>query len=225
MVGQALKEYTKDLKAADRNWKNRITAKHRYEQAREAEAKEAELNSMVDEPTGLWNRRYFEIQLTNEMDKASRKEYQKALSLIIFDMDELKQINDEQGGHLVGDLALRSLVEIVQGPHHAATSELSSGRLRKKQVIRETDILCRYAGDEFILILPETDLTNAALVAERIRSNIDSQSERKSGIHFTASLGVAEFKPGQTRDEFFNMADQVLYESKEKGKNQVTVAV
>lgn len=98
--------------------------------------------------TGLHNRRYFEEALADQLAIANR--YSRPLSLILFDIDHFKQINDTHG-HEAGDQLLRTFAELLRNS------------------IREADIAARYGGDEFVVLLPETDLTNARILAERIR--------------------------------------------------------
>lgn len=180
----------------------------------------AEKDSMIDPLTGLWNRRYFDLVLANEIDKANRRN--GSISIIMFDLDELKEINDKYG-HPAGDQSLIALVQIVQGSHHAATSELKLGRKDQGQILRESDIFCRLSGDEFAVFLPEADSEQAQKIAERIRTNIDRQSRMRSSPGFTVSLGVTELVPGEEIIKFLKRADKALYQSKNNGRNQVTV--
>jgi PleD family two-component response regulator len=218
----ALENYTKELKEASRNWSKRLKAKRNYDKSRELEAKEAEKQALIDPLTGLWNRRYFELQLAIEMEKATqtqeeRREHSSGpLSLIIFDLDKY-------GGHIVGDQSLKTLTEIVLGAHHGVTSELTIGvGSDELQILRETDVVCRISGDEFAVILPNANLNEAVKIAERIRSNTEKQSIQKGAkIPFTLSLGVAEFIPGESRDHFFRRADDASYQAKESGRNKV----
>lgn len=182
-------------------------------------------HEMIDPLTGLWNRRYFDLQLVISREKYLRNEIGQ-LSLIIFDLDGLKVINDnsQRGGHAAGDRALRGLGEILLGPHYIGTSDLSGNRQRDEQVLRESDIVCRLGGDEFGVILPNTDIAVAAKIAERTRHNIEKQSLSKSGVYFTASLGVVQLKRFENVERFVKRADEALYQAKHLGKNQVTVA-
>lgn len=224
----ALENYRVSLESDGKNWSKRIKAKNAFDTERKEEVnelrrqtKELGKQAMVDSLTGLWNTRYFELRLSQEMAIADRTG--RPLSLIVLDLDEFKSINDKLG-HIGGDKALKDLAAILLGSHHVSSSELSLGKETETQVLRETDVVCRYGGDEATLILPETDLETAAKVAERIRVNTESQSgKRKAGVFFTTSLGVTQFIPGEERDAFFNRADQALYQAKKEGRNRVTV--
>ncbi|MEW6724930.1 MAG: diguanylate cyclase [Bacillota bacterium] len=161
--------------------------------------------SLTDYLTGLGNARYLFQELELELDRAKR--YNHPVSLIMMDSDSLKGIND-RFGHLAGDLHLISL-----------------GRVLKAN-IRSTDVPIRYAGDEFMIILPETDTESALALAERIRKEVAGQELEIQGqrIKASVSIGLATFPHhGDTVEELINQADTALYQSKRKGKNCVTV--
>lgn len=160
----------------------------------------------VDYLTGIGNHRFFQQNLTREVKLAQEGHCQ--LSLIIFDLDNFKKFNDEFG-HQAGDMILN---------HVGATI---------KNSIRETDIACRYGGEEFVVILPKATGTEAREVAERIRKAVESSkfviSEANSdGCGVTISGGVATFPDeAQTGVELIKMADEKLYSVKRGNKNQV----
>ncbi len=165
--------------------------------------------ALTDELTGLFNRRHFYHQLGQEFKRARR--YGRPLSLLMIDIDFFKRYND-RNGHLAGDQALRML----------------AAKLR--ETTRSVDILARYGGDEFGIILPETDLTRARVQGERIRSAMeghgaDSAEPGEGGKGLTISLGVACLVPhmGQIED-LVREADQALYRSKAGGGNQISLA-
>lgn len=130
--------------------------------------------------TGLYNRRYFEETLADHISAAAR--YNRELSLVLFDLDDFKQINDTHG-HEAGDDALRLFAD------------------RLKDVARKADIVCRYGGDEFAIILPETSLSNARIFADRVVGGIgdpappDPESPTPATVFF-ATAGIAAL-PGE----------------------------
>ena len=164
--------------------------------------------AMTDELTGLFNHRYFYGQLEQEFNRTLR--YGHPLSLIMLDIDHFKQYNDLHG-HLAGDEAL----------HRIATLLINS--------TRGVDVVARYGGDEFGIILPETDLQEAWVQAERIRFAMECDALKvqraPGGEMLTASLGVACFGPDMHQvEDLVRAADQALYRSKAAGGNQASVA-
>lgn len=155
--------------------------------------------------TGVYNRRTFDIILADEFDRASR--YGRELSLLVMDIDHFKQVNDTYG-HVAGD---QILIEFAQ--------EIS------KQ-LRGVDLLARYGGEEFVVILPETSMEMALLIAERIRKSIEEQQYQANDdiIRITTSAGVCSY-PDQanTAEELIHHADSALYEAKQTGRNRVSV--
>jgi two-component system, cell cycle response regulator len=161
--------------------------------------------AITDGLTGLFNHRYFSEVAEKELARAAR--YQKPLSLIMIDLDYFKQVND-QFGHLMGDQIL----------------QLISRNCTK--ILRKIDIISRYGGEEFCVILPETDIKEAAAVAERLREAIaSSQLVTKEGVvKVTGSLGVASLGMCEAEiKKLINCADKALYEAKKAGRNQVKV--
>lgn len=164
--------------------------------------------AITDELTGLFNHRHFYHRLEQEFKRAQR--YDRPLSLIMLDFDFFKRYNDLRG-HLAGDEALRLL----------------ANRLRSNT--RGVDILARYGGDEFCIILPETDLRQALVQAERIRSAMECDpplgQELTAGERTTVSLGVACLGPNMDQvEDLVRAADQALYRSKAAGGNQISLA-
>jgi diguanylate cyclase (GGDEF)-like protein len=163
-----------------------------------------ELLSDTDELTGLKNRRAFNAALEAEFKKAVR--YNRVFSVLMLDADDLKPVND-RFGHAAGDKLIVSIAQVVQ------------------ESLRETDILARYGGDEFVAILNETTCDRAVEVAERIRKSVENTSFSSSGerVSSTISVGVACFSENsQDGIEIMAQADEKLYESKRKGKNSVS---
>jgi len=158
----------------------------------------------VDGLTGVYNRRFFEKQIAGELDRATR--YEKALSVIMLDIDHFKKLNDEFG-HLLGDEVLKQVSNIF------------------RTQLRRLDFICRYGGEEFAIILPETGGEDALGVADKVRRMIEAHSFPGVPRPVTISLGVAECPAhGVTRDTLVKSADQALYASKLGGRNRVTFA-
>jgi len=163
--------------------------------------------TMKDGLTALPNRAYLFKALDNELARARR--YQRSLSVVMLDLDHFKSINDTYG-HLFGDTVL---VEI-------------SGTLRKE--LREHDILGRYGGEEFLIILPETTGKTAAVLMERCRKKVaDIQyNEDSESSHFsvTISAGITEFTADDhSKEDLIRRADQALYKAKDNGRDQIVV--
>lgn len=156
--------------------------------------------SLTDALTGLQNRRYFDLTLKSEIDRSRR--FMRGLSIIMIDIDHFKQYNDTFG-HPAGDEALRLVADCLQ-------------RNRRK-----ADIVTRIGGEEFALILPETNLNGALEVANRIRSLVETESKFKRQL--TVCLGVAELNNPQDEPEILvQQADKALYEAKRTGRNRVS---
>jgi diguanylate cyclase (GGDEF)-like protein len=155
--------------------------------------------------TKLFNRRYIEETLDNEFNRARR--YQGKLSVILTDIDFFKKVNDTYG-HLAGDDVLR-----------AVSQRLSAG-------LRGTDVLGRYGGEEFLIILPETNIEGAQILADRLRHDMAATPIKVEGesLPISISLGVTQLRP-QTAGyaQLIAEADIGLYQSKEKGRNRVTL--
>jgi diguanylate cyclase (GGDEF)-like protein len=169
-----------------------------------------EYESTVDSLTGIYNRRQFDRRLREEFSVARR--HGQPMSLIMIDADHFKAVND-QLGHQGGDLVLRRLAEILSAN------------------VREGDVVCRYGGEEFAVILPQTDASCALTLAERLRHQVgrtelipENMSPSKSAIHLTISLGVATLaKTMPTAEALVNDADQALYEAKSNGRDRVVL--
>lgn len=152
-----------------------------------------------DHLTGLCNRRHFEEMLGQEICRALR--YDSRFSLLMFDIDRFKAVNDHYG-HGTGDAVLQKLAAIV------------CGRLRS------TDLLARWGGEEFMALLRETDESQAAQLAEAIRSTVADSSFPGPGC-ITVSLGVAEYRRGEPSDQLLLRLDGALYQAKDQGRNRV----
>ncbi|MBW7903717.1 MAG: diguanylate cyclase [Rhodocyclaceae bacterium] len=161
------------------------------------------LLSITDSMTGLYNARHFALRLGEEMDRCRR--YRHSLALMVMDVDNFKQFNDTWG-HVQGDQVLIRLAECIVA------------------CLRRSDQGFRYGGEEFVVLLPETDMEEAAAAAERL-CNMFANSEISpvagSSVRCTASIGVTTFVPGETPRDFVARADSGTYEAKRLGKNRV----
>jgi diguanylate cyclase (GGDEF)-like protein len=158
----------------------------------------------VDGLTGIHNRRFFEMRIGEELERAGR--FQGRMSAIMVDIDHFKKLNDEFG-HLLGDETLRSVASIL------------------KQQLRKMDMVCRYGGDEFAILVPETTGENAMRVAEKLRRHIETHPFPGVPRPVTISCGVADYPThGMTRDEVVAAADNALYTAKQAGRNRVASA-
>jgi diguanylate cyclase (GGDEF)-like protein len=154
--------------------------------------------------THLYNHLYFMDLLESEVRRARR--YRRAVSLLLIDIDNFKQIND-RFGHQAGDQVLTKLARMVEG------------------CVRDTDLVGRYGGEEFVLLLPESSEREGAFLAERLRTLVESHAFEAAGerAHITLSIGVASFFPEQvgTGDELVRAADDALLRAKAAGRNCV----
>jgi diguanylate cyclase (GGDEF)-like protein len=175
----------------------------------ELQSLRAEINLLreqvrTDALTGLYNFRFFSDTLPLEMERARRS--CQALSLILLDVDHFKKFNDTWG-HEIGNQALTLVANLIT------------------LTIRKLDYACRFGGEEFVILLPNTDLRQAKNVAERLREAIQTTPLVKNGRNFpiTASLGVDEFRPdhNETAEAFIKRVDGLLYEAKRDGRNCV----
>ena len=174
----------------------------RANQALQAANEELQRLATTDTLTGVWNRRHFETVVAAETQRAGR--YGEPLSLLLFDIDHFKAINDTHG-HLVGDQVLIAL----------------SHRVRDQ--LRGVDMLARWGGEEFVVLLPHCGGEEAQRLAEKLRALIAAEPFPGVG-QVTSSFGVAEFRPPESADAWLNRADDALYQAKAAGRNRVWVA-
>jgi diguanylate cyclase (GGDEF)-like protein len=165
--------------------------------------------STTDSLTGLLNRRALTEMLQHEIERSAR--YHTDLSLVICDIDTFKKINDSHG-HLAGDRALLAVTDVLQ------------------KTLRKSDIAGRYGGDEFMLILPETTIAGAKMLAEKVRLAVERLDIEAPGtnkrVKITLSIGATSCcDPLENIDTLVAIADTALYSSKESGRNKVTVVL
>lgn len=153
----------------------------------------------IDPLTSIPNRRKFDEVLEYEMNRDTR--YKNELSLVFCDLDYFKKINDEHG-HKIGDDVLKAFTQLVT------------------ENIRKTDVIARWGGEEFALLLPETSIMIAANTAEKLRKETEKFDFPHVG-HITVSFGVTQFIEGDTEVSLINRADDALYKSKKNGRNRV----
>ncbi len=161
----------------------------------------------LDPLTGVANRRYFFDRLEIELHRAER--YASPVSLLLLDLDHFKRVNDDHG-HLAGDAALVHVAEVL-----------------RETVLRRIDLIGRYGGEEFAILLPDTDLAGAQVVAERCRAAIAGHPCHVGGdsvVALSASIGVASPGAADDVDALVGRVDEALYQAKAKGRDRVIVA-
>ena len=162
--------------------------------------------AVIDPVSGLFNRRYFQARLDEELHRAVRQ--LTSVALLMVDLDGFKSVND-RFGHVAGDLVIRDISEIL------------------RRSVRIFDVCTRFGGEEFAVMMPGGTIESAGTIAERIRQRVEAyrRSEPElSDLHVTASIGVAVSPPGLTARELIERADRALYQAKRQGKNQVSTA-
>jgi diguanylate cyclase (GGDEF)-like protein len=183
-----------------------VTVRERMRQELERAYAEVERLAQTDPLTGLANRRHFMGVLAQEVERSER--YGRPLSLVALDLDHFKAVNDAHG-HAAGDDVLREAARALRA------------------VCRDVDLAARMGGEEFSLLLPETDAAGARIVAERVRERIAGKAHRAPAgqtFRVTASLGVARLRPGASGEALLQAADEALYRAKAAGRNQVVLA-
>ncbi|KAF1045079.1 MAG: putative diguanylate cyclase DgcQ [Herbaspirillum frisingense] len=185
--------------------KERILERNSLAKEREALITQLQTSSNTDFLTGLLNRRAFFSYGEQQMGVAQR--YERELSIVLFDIDHFKRINDSYG-HQAGDAILRGVAQTAS------------------QLLRKVDVLARYGGEEFIVLLPESDLAQAGAAAEKLRAALAQKEFEIDGgrrIKVSASFGVAALNKGQGLEQLIKLADKALYVAKEQGRNRVEV--
>src|SRR6266704_6186988 len=206
-VGTLMQSFAKMLETIEQQAAEINSFASRLDQAyKELESTNARLKetSFKDEVTGLYNRRFFSIRLEEELSRYRR--FNHPVSLVLMDLDGFKAVNDEMG-HMVGDETLRDIGQILM--KHS----------------RGINVVSRYGGDEFAILLVETSKAGAQLYADRIRQ-IVATFPFSHGKSITASFGVASLPDDEAAnsEDLFRAADEALYAAKRAGKNQVAAA-
>ncbi len=202
---QLLKKYEEsqeqlEIRVQERTLELNITLQELEEANRELEQK-----NTIDDLTGLYNRRFYDQKIMAEFRRSRRN--LTPLSLVIVDIDHFKYVNDNYG-HSIGDKCLVIL-----------------GNLMKKELRRSGDIGCRYGGEEFCIILPETDTNGAIQLSQELRALVADQKFEVGDVllSFTISCGVSTYiqQADVQPADLFNAADKALYQAKTQGRNQV----
>jgi diguanylate cyclase (GGDEF)-like protein len=173
---------------------------------RELKRNEATIRELMqtDSLTGVGNRRRLDESLIAEVERSQR--YHHSLCLLITDMDHFKDVNDHHG-HALGDEVLKRFALLL------------------REHCRQSDLVARFGGEEFVILLPDTSLENAVACAERIRQRLESQPLVGRVGRVTASFGVAMLAKQEDGADLMRRADQALYRSKKEGRNRVTQSV
>jgi len=161
--------------------------------------------SITDHLTGLFNRKYMDMKLSEEIERYKRMNIPFCVMLV--DIDHFKSVNDNYG-HLVGDQVLKHLSKLI------------------KENIRKTDFAFRYGGEEFLVILSNADIRNSSHIAEQIRKKLETVNFALKGNSFnvTASFGIASFENTDDAESVIKKADKRLYNAKETGRNKVVTS-
>ncbi len=196
----------KKIESSSTILENRLKSANDEVQSLQSKLKETEWFATTDALTGLWNRRSFEEKLSQYISNSHNNG--TMLSLIIIDIDHFKRVNDTYG-HLTGDDLLRVIAKTL------------------KDYVRGKDIVCRYGGEEFVILLSDTPLSGALTVAEKIRHHFSAMSwkQKSTGVSMgkvTLSSGVSQYRTNESIESFIQRADIALYQSKKQGRNRVT---
>jgi len=180
-----------------------VTKRRQMEAALRESVERLEELSITDSLTGLYNQRHFYNTLAVEMTRAQR--YGRPLSLMMIDIDDFKDFNDSYG-HMEGDRVIEQIGATI------------------RRCTRKPDLACRYGGEEFVVLLPETSAFQAAVMAERMRVEFRAHSFHPrpgTAVHKTISIGISQCEKGEESRSFLSRADSYMYEAKRRGKDRV----
>jgi diguanylate cyclase (GGDEF)-like protein len=179
-----------------------LRREHEMRLRAEKKAEEAGHLAITDSLTQVLNRRGIKIALLQAIAQSER--YHHALSVALVDIDRFKDVNDTYG-HQTGDLVLKRVARLLT------------------ETLRAPDSMGRYGGEEFLLVLPETDLEATNVIAERIRRRVRETDFEAGGAHInvTVSIGATQFQNGEALTGLFGRVDRALYEAKQSGRNLV----
>ena len=199
---------TRDMQAAIATLQQRLDASRAEIETLQQEVSRAREAALADELTGLTNRRGFDLALAARL--AAEMLHTEGTCLLLADIDHFKQVNDTYG-HLMGDKVLRAVAQIL------------------KASVKGKDTAARFGGEEFVVLLPDTDIDGAQALAEKLRTTIEGSRIRRSDNHqeiarITVSFGIACHCAGESASEFVSRVDNALYVSKRLGRNRVTLA-
>lgn len=170
-----------------------------YKRKQFVDSKELRRLTITDTMTGIYNRAKFNDELNKWIDHYNR--YENTLSLVMFDIDDFKRVNDSYG-HLIGDSVIQDIASTI------------------RKEVRITDIFARWGGEEFAILLPHTDIHRAMEITERIRYCIQEISFNKSD-NITCSFGLVELNKNENAESLLQRVDTLLYDAKKCGKNAV----
>jgi diguanylate cyclase len=203
-----LLHYSRNMQQTVQTLNARLDESHREVEALRQEVNRAREEASIDGLTGLANRRSFDRALASHLARSGAESH--GPSLLIADIDHFKRINDSYG-HVFGDKVIRSIATIL------------------RDNVKGKDLAARYGGEEFVVVLPDTPIEGARSLAEKIRKIVEGSRIKRVGnneivANVTISLGVACRHPGETDQELVSRADAALYQSKQQGRNRVTLA-
>lgn len=181
--------------------RNFVAVSHNIAERKRIE-RELEKQATLDHLTGVANRRAFDVAIRQQIKQAAQ--HQSLFSLLIFDIDHFKAINDTHG-HDAGDAILKQLADLI------------------RQCLRQTDLLSRWGGEEFTILLPDTPLDGALQFAERVRQRV--AQARFDTLQITISIGLTQYRDGDDSERMIMRADDALYQAKRTGRNRVMVTL